>query len=178
MKKTIILCGLAIAAIGLGAGGTAVAYDELSSKGYPVDLVVTNNTPQDFEIPQIAAHLGSTLSQNNVCRFTIQDEGQMKRVLADFEQLLFLTKHENALTFAFASDYDAEDELAKAEALAEAEALAKIEAEKAEAEALAKADAEKAETEALAKAEAEKAEAEALAKAEADKKAAAKKTTK
>lgn len=167
MKKTIILCGLAIAAIGLGSGGTAVAYDELSSKGYPVDLVVTNNTPQDFEIPQISAHIGSTLSPSNVCRITIQNDDQMKRVLADFEQLLFLTKHENALTFAFASEYDAEDE-----------ALAKIEAEKAEAEALAKADAEKAEAEALAKAEAEKAEAEALAKAEADKKAAAKKTSK
>ena len=159
MKKTIILCGLAIAAIGLGSGGTAVAYDGLSSKGYPVDLVVTNNTSQDFEIPQIAAHIGSTLSPSNVCRITIQNDDQMKRVLADFEQLLFLTKHENALTFAFASDYDAE-------------------AEKAEAEALAKAEAEKAEAEALAKSEAEKAEAEALAKAEADKKAAAKKTTK
>ncbi|MBX9899397.1 MAG: hypothetical protein K2Y28_01320 [Burkholderiaceae bacterium] len=173
MKKTIILCGLAIAAIGIGAGGTAVAHDELSANGFPVDLVVVNNTPQDFEIPQIAAHLGSTLSQNNVCRFTIQDEGQMKRVLADFEQLLFLTKHENALTFMFASEYDAEGELEKAEALAEAEALAKVEAE-----ALAQSEAEKAEAEALAKAEAEKAEAEALAKAEADKKAAAKKTNK
>lgn len=169
MKKTIILCGLAIAAIGIGAGGTAVAYEALSAKGFPVDLVVVNNTPQDFEIPQIAAHLGSTLSQNNVCRFTIQNDDQMKRVLADFEQLLFLTKHENALTFAFASEYDTEDELAKAEALSESES---------EAEALAKAEAEKAEAEALAKAEAEKTEAEALAKAEADKKAAAKKTNK
>lgn len=100
MKKSILLCALQ-------SSLALHAFSALAVESYPVELVGVNHTPMDFQIPQIKAHLGSNIgADGNVSRFMIQDEDQLKRVLSDFEQLLFLHKFESAIELFHAADYD------------------------------------------------------------------------
>ncbi len=100
MKKSIFLCALQPSL-------AMCAFSALAVDSYPVELVGVNHTPMNFQIPQIKADLGSNIGvEGNVSRFTIHDEDQLKRVLSDFEQLLFLHKFENAIELFHAADYD------------------------------------------------------------------------
>ncbi|NDI85055.1 hypothetical protein [Undibacterium crateris] len=94
MKKTIILCGLNASLLSL-AVQKAVA--DFSDQGFPLEIVVVNNTPLNFQIPQAGAEITSNLGELNATNLTIQTEDQLKRVLSDFEQLLALNQYESAL---------------------------------------------------------------------------------
>lgn len=153
MKKTM----MTVAILGSGAGFSTqfdLLKTRLESEGFPVDLVVVNNTPSTFHLPQLRLSLGSNIDGENVGHATVTDFAQLIRLGSDLGQLLELNRFDDAFEFYLAQHYygnqgqDQDQDQEQGNDLgmdshveASAEAAAKANAE-AEAKAVAEANAE------------------------------------
>lgn len=106
MKKSIVvLTALTLATL---SASVAQAYDSLSEQEFPLSIVVENNTPQDFHIPQVKAFLPSSINDVNFETVIFQTPDDMRRFLSDLMQLLSLNPYENAMALYLESDFNAQ----------------------------------------------------------------------